>query len=337
MNPGRRRFLAGAAATAACGGFTPSTFGAAGTRPFSLTMQLDWVFNAQFAGLILADHLGLYREADLDVTLTQWDSGTLVTDAMVEDPTTLGCAEQNLVLAARAAGTPVKAIATMFQASPLSLMSLPDTPIASPDALRGKKIAMHVDGLKVVDLVLAANGIARDSVEITTVTHEHKFDALAAGTFDAVQCYAVDEPIDFEMATGVAPVVMPLGPLGHDAYAQVIFAHDTLLAEHPDRVMAFLTASFDGWRRALAERDTTARIIVEHYADPTGKYADLDYQRRSLDRVAEFVLADIHPARMGALDDARWRRTAATFAEHGIIPALPDIGASIDGGLWPPG
>ena len=87
-------------------------------KAMPLTMQLDWKFNVQFAGLLLADSMGLYADENIALTLKPWESGVVVPEVVAQNPEIIGCAEQNLVLAAQAEGAPIKAVATMFQASP---------------------------------------------------------------------------------------------------------------------------------------------------------------------------------------------------------------------------
>ena len=300
-----------------------------------LTMQLDWKFNAQFAGLMVADHENFYARRGVAVALEPWQSGMLVTDVVANDPLTLGCAEQNLVLEAQARGAPIVALATMLQASPLALMSLPETEVDSLEDLVGKAVGVPIDGLQAMRLVTGVSGLPADAIEVRQIPYEAKFDALTSGDLAAIQCYAVDEPIEFERRTGIVPAVLPLGAAGHEAYAQVIFAHRDLLTSQPDEVRAFLAATFEGWRLALADIPASAALIVERYAEPGGKYADLDYQRRSLELVADYVQQGVTAETIGVISPERWQRMADRFVEYGILPAAPPLEQSFAAGFWP--
>jgi NitT/TauT family transport system substrate-binding protein len=167
-----------------------------------LTMQLDWLYNVQFAGLLLADHLGLYNQADVSVTLQPWESDMVVPEVVAANPLMLGCSEQNLILAAQAQGAPLKAIATMFQASPYALMLMPDRPARTLQDLIGQKVGVHADGIKVMELVKGINGIQPDQIEVVEIPYENKLERLISGELDALQCYAVDEPIGFAQKVG---------------------------------------------------------------------------------------------------------------------------------------
>jgi ABC-type nitrate/sulfonate/bicarbonate transport system substrate-binding protein len=328
----RRRLLQSAAVAGMglAGGFpgVPPRMAGAATP---LTMQLDWKFNAQFAGLLLADHRGLYGAAGLDVRMEPWSSGVVVPDLVAANPAVLGCAEQNLVLAAQARGAPIRAVAAMFQASPLALMSLPERAIRKLSDLRGGRVGMHVDGVKVMALLLGAAGAA---IEVVEISYEEKFERLLAGEYAAVQCYAVDEPIRFERASGIAPVVLPLHDLGHDAYAQVIIVHEILFRESPALVQKFLQATFTGWQLALAERAAAVRAVVEHYVVPGSDYDDVVYQARALDQVADYLGYGIDPGALGTIEAGRWARAAKQFADAGIIERVPVLEESLAVGFW---
>lgn len=300
-----------------------------------LTMQLDWKFNVQFAGLLLADFQKLYADKGLAVTLKPWESGLVVPEVVAANPTTLGCAEQNLILSAQAEGAPIQAVATMFQASPLGLMTLPESNITTLKDLVGQKVGMHVDGLQVMALVQAVSGLGDGAIEVLEIPYEAKFDRLLSGELAAIQCYAVDEPIGFKAQSGIEPKILRLSDYGYEAYAQVIFAHRDLLDSQPEAVKGFLAASFRGWEMALADIPAAADTVVQHYVEPDSKYDNLDYQVRSLELVADYMLLGVPPAALGAIDGSRWQRMAQRFAEFGIIEVAPKLEDSLGIGFWP--
>ena len=300
-----------------------------------LTMQLDWFFNVQFAGVFLAEDSGLYRDAGLDVAIKPWADGVDVPQLVAADTMALGCGEQNIVLAAQAAGAPIKAVATMFQASPSGLMTHPENGIASLDDLRGKKVGMHIDGIRVMNLVKGVNGIADDEIAIIEIPYEGKFDRVLDGEFAAVQCYVVDEPIGVEAAFGVEPTVLRFSDYGFTSYAQVIIANDQLLATHPDAVRAFLAATFAGWSQALADIPAAAELVAGQYAADGSKYRDVAYQARSLELIGDYVRLNVGSDGIGVIDPATWTEASELMANYGIIDVSPSPKASLAAGFWP--
>ncbi|MEM0955161.1 MAG: ABC transporter substrate-binding protein [Pseudomonadota bacterium] len=300
-----------------------------------MELQLDWVFNAQFAGVLLAKHAAMYAAKGLNVEVTPWLSGMAVTDRVAQNASVVGCAEQNLVLAAQAKGQPLVALAAMFQDSPLALMTLPDSEIASLEDLSQKPVGVHIDGAQVLDLIVDSHFEAGTGPAVTRISREDKFARLLSGEFAAVQCYGVDEPIEFAAQTGIEPTVLPLNDYGHDAYAQVIFAHRDLLRSEPEALTDLLQVVFDGWRLAAVEPKASARLLVDRFVDPDGHYHDVEGQTRSLARVLEYVEGELPLAALGRIDPERWQRTAEQFAAAGIIPSAPPLDTSLAVGFWP--
>jgi ABC-type nitrate/sulfonate/bicarbonate transport system substrate-binding protein len=268
------------------------------------------------------------------VTIKPWESGMIVPEVVAANPLTIGCSEQNLILDAQAQGVPLKAIATMMQASPYALMALPDRGINTLADLKGQKVGIHADGVKIIQLVEGVSGLEAGDIEEVEIPYENKLDRLISGEFAAIQCYAVDEPIAFTQRVGQAPKIIPLDEYGYQAYAQVFFATTELLETYPEQVKAFLAASFDGWNQALVDIPTTAQLVAEKYAEPDSKYTNIDYQQQSLALVKEYVLRGIPESQIGTIGGDRWQQTAELMARYGIIERIPDLESSLDLSLW---
>lgn len=326
----RRTVMAGGAAALAAP-FVPGGRARAATR---VAFQLDWKFNAQFAGLFVAEADGLYEEAGLDVTVSEWKDGLNVADEVASGRADLGCAEQNLIIGARADGAPVKALATMFQASPYGLMAPPGRPLASLDDLLGESVGVHVDGVKVMALVKGVNGLAADAFAVEEIPYADKFGRAVSGELYAVQCYVIDEPIGVAAEYGEAPAVMKLSDHGFVSTAQTIFASERVLAERPEAVRAFLAATFEGWRRALSDKEAAATVTVDRFVPEGSPYKDVPYQVEVLRLLEPYVLGGGGMAEIGVIDVGMWEKAARQMAEYGIVPALPDLPETLAPGFY---
>jgi hypothetical protein len=70
----------------------------------TLTVQLDWKPNAQFAGLLVTQHLGWFADAGLDVRIRPWVPGTDPLDRVPHEVGTIAVSEDNLAIRAAALG-----------------------------------------------------------------------------------------------------------------------------------------------------------------------------------------------------------------------------------------
>ena len=118
-----------------------------------MVFQLDWLFNAGFAGVFMADYFGYFRDVGVSLTIKPWEDGINGIIDVAEGRADFACAEQNHIIAAQAEGAAVKAVATMFQASPYGLMAPPfgkgsNIKLTSLEALIGEDIGVQVTDLK---------------------------------------------------------------------------------------------------------------------------------------------------------------------------------------------
>ncbi len=294
-----------------------------------LKFQLDWKFNVQFAGLFMAQEAGLFAKEGLAVVVSEWTDTVDPVAAAANSDDTLSCTEQNLIIRAQADGIPIKAIATMFQASPYGLMTTPDKPLDNLEALKGTTVGVHDDGVKIMALVMGVNKIKPGDIKIVNVPYEKKFDKVTSGECAAVQCYVVDEPLGVEVAYKIKPKVLRMSEYGFRSTAQTIMASEAMLAKRPDAVRSFLKATFDGWRLALADVPGAAKIVAEKYASKGSKYADIAYQTASLALIKEYVELGVTPATIGMINPDAWRNATEQMATYGIIDKLPDMSKSL--------
>lgn len=159
-----------------------------------ITLQLDWKANAQFAGPLVAKEAGWYREAGLDVTIRPAGEHTDPVAEVVNHPGWIGVGEADVLLVARTKGKPIKAFATMFQTTPLVLMTLKSTGLKNFPDLRHKRIGLHSDSQKAIDVLLRFNHMTRADVSVVEVPYN--LDLLLQGKVDAMQGYSVDEAVD---------------------------------------------------------------------------------------------------------------------------------------------
>lgn len=277
--------------------------------PDTLVMQMDLsVKNAQFAGLLLAERDGLYRDAGLQVEIRRLGSEAAAYDNVAAQVAasdhTIGSIESGLFLAGRASGLPIVALGAMFQQTPLGLMSFRSTGIKSPADLVGKKIAVHGDGHEALDAVLQRAGLNRSQLTVTEAAYGNA--ELLDHTYDAKQGYLVDELIALQVA-GHDVVALPFGAHGYAAYSQVYFVSEATLAKHRAALVKFIAATNLGWRRAASAIPETAEFIVATHEPKL----DLEYQKRSL--AAILPLLTCESPQMGVSTPETWLRNAGTF------------------------
>ncbi|MGC2856174.1 ABC transporter substrate-binding protein [Novispirillum sp. DQ9] len=287
----------------------------------TVTVQLKWTHAFQFAGYYAAQEKGYYRDAGLDVRLVEARPGLDVVAEVVDGRADFGIGGSGLLLDHHA-GTPVVALAAVFQHSPLVLVARGDHFAQSLDGLAGKKVMIepHADELFAF---LRARGLPPERLRLV----EHSLDAadLIANRVDAMSAYLTVEPFFLNQA-GVSHRIYSPRADGIDFYGDVLFTSAARIAGKPEQVAAFREASLRGWRYAMAHPNEIIDLILDRHA-PQLSRAFLRFEAAAMkDLVAP------PGAAIGALDAARWRHIADIYARLGLLPK----DAPVDGFLYVP-
>lgn len=302
-----------------------------GLRP--MAMLLDWVANVQFAGPCWALAYGLYRKAGIDMTLVPWveDGRGIVEKALMRDVPVLASSEDNLIIEAAAQDKgSIAALAAMFQTTPLILMSPPQAPIQQITDLKGKRVAIHCDGLHVLESLLALHGVLQHEVEITELAND--LGNLTSGRFDAVQGYALCEPLE-HAAQGLVPATLRLRHAALHPYAQVMFAPIKDLDAEPALYRAALDATFEGWRAAFNDPERAAAAI----AAVGSPMLDEGQEARALAMACQLVQGEGGDgiAGLGRIDPARWAANIRAYASTGRIAENTSTTCGLRLDIWP--
>ncbi len=118
---------------------TPKT-PVAGLQP--VTLQLQWVTQAQFAGYYVARDKGWYEEEGLDVTIKAGGPTVVTFDEVASGTAEFGTALLSEVAAAVDRGQPVISIAQIQQMNGLLLIAKKSSGIKRPADLIGKRIGL---------------------------------------------------------------------------------------------------------------------------------------------------------------------------------------------------
>jgi len=112
----------------------------------SVSLQLKWVPQAQFAGYYAALDQGFYTEENLDVTIKPGGPDIAPEQVVASGQAEFGLNWLASLLSVREQGTPLVNIAQVFTTGGMRQLSWKDSNITSPEDLRGKKVAVWFFG-----------------------------------------------------------------------------------------------------------------------------------------------------------------------------------------------
>ena len=307
--------LALAVGLAACGEKSEEVTPAA--EPLSLT--LDFYPNPDHAGIYMAQKLGYFEEAGLDVTIHTPADPAAPVKLLAAGRTDLAISYEPEVLLARDQGVDVVSVAALVNTPLTSLIWLKKSGVKGVADLRGKTIATA--GIPYQDAylktILARAKLTPSDVKTVNVGYG-LLPAIVGGRAQAMLGgFRNVEGVDLRLR-GKGPVVTPVDELGVPTYDElVIAARGKRLEEDPEPVQLFLAALERGTAAAAADPVATTKALLE--ANP-----DLDPKLTRAEVAATLPLLDrrdgVHP--YGYMSPAAWSAFAGWMRDNDLVASL---------------
>jgi ABC-type nitrate/sulfonate/bicarbonate transport system substrate-binding protein len=258
----RKSFLTGSAAAAGLG-----------VRPVRaseltpLTMQLQWIKDAQYAGWWVADANGYFRDAGIALTIVAGGPNVSSIEALVQGGRAdVGIDQLERVVDANAEGADLVVIGALYQTSPSGLLSLPRLPVRTARDILGKRLGLQQGGEVYIDAILRVNNLPLDYKQIVV-----GFDPepLLQGACDAYLCFVVNQP--FALAVHHIPyVVATFDQLGYASCVGTLFCRRDYLRANRAVLVRYLRALQRGWLADFQDPVRGAALAVQTYGASLG-------------------------------------------------------------------
>ncbi|MBI9073592.1 MAG: ABC transporter substrate-binding protein [Melioribacteraceae bacterium] len=281
----------------------------------SITLQLKWKHQFQFAGYYAAIEKGFYKEAGIEVTLKEGTVNTDVYSEVLFERADFSISSSTIVTE-RTKGKPLVVLANIFQHSPEVLLVRGDSGINSFHDLIGKRIMINPELSIPVSATLRKEGLSEDNV--TIVESDYNFENLINNNVDAMAAYLTDQPFILLEKKIPYRILNPVA-YGVDFYGDCLFTSEKFIKENPVVTKNFLEATLKGWKYAMNNRVELIDIILAKYG------SDLSKERLQFEAEAMVGLIVPNFIDIGHVNPGRWDHIADTFVEFGIIEKGYDI------------
>jgi NitT/TauT family transport system substrate-binding protein len=298
-----------------------------------VSLQLQWVTQAQFAGFFAAKDKCLYAQQGLDVTLLEADPTGTPPQTIGADPNgpEFTIAWVPKVLEQRDKGqSDLVNIAQHFQRSGTLSIAWKDSGITSPADFRGKVIGVWPFGNEYeVTAAIAAEGMTQadyvQAVQFFTMQPFliHQMDAAMAMIYNEyAQVLETVNPDTGEQYQPEDLNVINYNDVGTAMLQDAIWARESWLAEEGNEDIAtrFLAASFKGWQHCRDNPAECAEIVAAN-----GSILGTGHQAWMMNEINALVWPS--PDGIGALPEETWDTTVQIMLDAGIIKADPGDGA----------
>jgi ABC-type nitrate/sulfonate/bicarbonate transport system substrate-binding protein len=288
------------------------------------TVVLDWTPNTNHTGLYLArDAMKANGPLDLDIVEPDAAGGLA---QLVAGNAQFAYSYAEEVLARRAQGTPVVAIAAVTRTNTSSLVSPANRGIRRPRDLEGRTFGTYGGPIEapLVKSLVACDGGDPDTVRFVEVGNIDYSVGFRRKAYDAVWVFDGWDVIRLRDIQKIPVSTIPFREHFDcipDWYTPVIVTTEKIIRDDPELVRAFLTAISDGYRKAMADPQAAADALMA---------AAPESDRKLVEASARFLVpfyADL-PAAWGRQDPAVWRRFGDFLVENGLVKGPLDTGAA---------
>ncbi len=310
--------------TTACGGGSQgnSSSGSGGNKT-QVTLQLQWIVQAQFAGYLAAQAKGFYDAEGLNVTVRPGGPDVQGDQVVAAGGADFGIQPFGVVLAGRDAGINLVTIAQMFERTGLRLVSWKSDGITSPEQFKGKKIGLWSGSLPPYATFNKYGIDPRKDVTIVSqgfdmsLLLQHKIDLASAQVYNeyAQLLAAGHEPTEFNLINYDA--------LGTSVIEDGVMTRAKWLADpkHQDIAVRFLRASMKGWIYCRDHVDDCVSIVLKAGTNLPPKL--MKWQMNEVNKL-------IWPSTggIGEMTPDLAQRTADTLLNFGVIKKPADLSAA---------
>ncbi len=271
---------------------------------------LDWFFNPDHGPLLVADALGYFQEAGLEVEFVEPADPTAPPFQVAAGEGHMAISYQPDFHLLTNQGLEIEWVGTLVDSPLNSLVVAGDGPIETMADLAGERIGYSVEGFQtaLVATMLASAGLDLEDVELINVNFALSPSIYAGQVVAAIGAFRNFELNQMDLDGAPGRVFLP-EDFGVPSYAELIFV------THPDRAASETTAAF------LTAVERGAQAIA---ADPEGTFArfiegreallDTPLNRRAWQDTAPLLATDVI-----GYDPAQFADMAAYMAAAGLI------------------
>jgi signal transduction histidine kinase/ABC-type nitrate/sulfonate/bicarbonate transport system substrate-binding protein len=289
----------------------------------SVTLQLPWLNQFQFAGYYIAKEKGYYADSGLDVTILDAHNQQDPFDAVVKKGSAQYGVGRSSLIVDYTNGAPLVLMAAIFQSSPMMLLTRKDSNITNAQDLKNKRVMLTNDTIEGAELQAMLRSVGLRSTDLYIQKHSYDPMSLARRETDAMVAYLSNEPYILQKA-GIETRAIHPKDYGFDFYSDILFTTQKETLEHPQRAEAFYDASIRGWLWAFDHIEETAELIYRNY-NPQHKSLDaLIYEGRVLKELA------FRPnTAFGSIEPIRLEMIAQGYRLMGVVQSIPPFGPLI--------
>lgn len=281
----------------------------------AVTFSLDFRALGRHAAWYVALEKGYYKKAGLDVTIIPSQGTAQAIQAVESKAAQFAFSDVAGLVQAHANGAATaKMVAVIYQKAPYAIYSLKSgANVTRPEQLENLEIASGAGSFvpKVIEAFMNSKGLKSNTVKITNIDPAARVGMLVSKKIPAIENFAMSMPGIAKAAGGDAQMFL-MADHGLSLYSNGILVRPDYLASDGAKVKAFVSASLEGWRDAIANPKQAAEIVAKHI-----KGLDPEVTLQEIEIVNALVAtADTKAKGLGTIDPAVMSASVELIAKN---------------------
>jgi NitT/TauT family transport system substrate-binding protein len=291
----------------------------------NVTVGTGFMPNVEFAPYYVAQDLGFYKAAGLNVTMNYDKDPNLLQDVAAGSKFQFSASSGDTAVIARAAGAKVHYVAAQYQDYPVGAMWLKNggPKITKPADLKGLKIGISAPGSSTdygMRALLRSAGLTRKDVTVIAVGFTET-EALINHQIDVAMTFTDNEPV---MAAALGDPVNTMKVSNYQKLASTgIVTGDKMISQHRSEVAGFVKATMRGLKYAQQNPDKAFAISLKRLPELVNP-ADVATQRKVLTARLAYQKEPKGQA-YGYLAPATWTSTVNFLKTISAIKTKPAV------------
>lgn len=231
----------------------------AGAETAPLRLYLQWRPQAQFAGYYLAEELGFYREAGLQLELHHLAAHRTPVQLLADGKADFVSDWLPSAVSRRAAGVPVVSVGQLMRRSGMLLVGSKVRGVETLADLAGRRVGVWVNDFRLGPLCM----LLREKIAFETVPSSGDIELFLWGGCDAMAAMIYSEYFSL-LNAGLEPEdlsVFCLDDYGVPLPGDGIYALEETCRQRPDECRALVEATRRGWEAAFADPEKALEAV----------------------------------------------------------------------------
>lgn len=285
--------------------------------------QLGWFVDEGQTGIAVAQEKGYFEEEGIDLEIVPGGPNNDGVAPVASGQAQIGQASSSpSLMLAVSQGIPIQAFAVQGQEHPYAYISMPDTPLETPQDLKGLNIGVPATGVELVEAMLAANDMSMDDIGgITNISFDIR--PLLQGKVDVWGGWLTDISQLNLLPDGYH--AMRLWDVGVQLYSTINYANPDYIKENPEVIEGFLRAAAKGWADTQADVTGSVEILLKRYPDlESGAGSTVEDLSKAVEVFMETMYTDATEANgWGQMDPDVWQSQIDLWTETGRFEKDP--------------